>query len=391
MSGSCIGGTSSVASFCSCSKRCSFLRLVRQRARRRTTESELKLSNDRLRQAVEAGKCVGWDWDVKTGHDRWFGDLQTIFGMQSDTYYGHVEDFRRLIYPEDQELVWKAVADARRNREPFIAEFRVLRLDGTVRWVTGRGQFYYAANGDAERMLGMAVDITERKLAEEALKKSEEKFSKAFRESPMALAVTRMKDDRYIDVNDTYEQMTGWRREEIIGRTPFDLKLWVDPTQRTEMAKEIQTKGTVRNLEFRFRRKDGEQRTGLGSAELIEIEGAPCLMAVVADITEHKQIQEQLRESEARLAGIVGSAMDAIIATDSEQNIVLFNTAAEKMFGCATGEAIGTPVGRFIPERFRSEHKDQHTPLRRVRRRQSVPSLAGHIVGPPGKWGGISH
>ena len=123
------------------------------------------------------------------------------------------------------------------------------------------------------------------------------------------------------------------------------------------MAKEIQTKGTVRNLEFRFRRKDGEQRDGLGSAELIEIEGEPCLMAVVADITEHKQIQEQLRESEARLAGIVGSAMDAIIATDSEQNIVLFNTAAEKMFGCATAEAIGTPVERFIPERFRSAHK----------------------------------
>ena len=193
---------------------------------------------------MEVGKCVGWDWDVRTGHDRWFGDLQTMFGMQSDTYYGHIDDFRRRVHPEDQALVWNAVTDARRSRKPFTAEFRILRLDGTVRWMTERGQFYYAANGDAVRMLGMAVDITERKQAEEALKKSEEKFSKAFRESPMALAVTRMKDDRYIDVNDTYEQMTGWRREEIIGRTPFDLKLWVDPTQRTEMAKEIQTKGT---------------------------------------------------------------------------------------------------------------------------------------------------
>ena len=257
--------------------------------------------------------------------------------------------------------------------------------------MTERGQFYYAANGDAERMLGMAVDITERKQSEEALKKSEEKFSKAFRESPMALAVTRVKDHRYLDINDTYEQMTGWRRDEIIGRTPFDLEIWVDPTQRTKMAKEIQTKGTVRNLEFRFRRKDGEQRDGLGSAELIEIEGEPCLMAVVADITEHKQIQEQLRESEARLAGIVGSAMDAIIATDSEQNIVLFNTAAEKMFGCATAEAIGTPVERFIPERFRSAHKAR---IRRFGESEGASrslSLAGHIVGPPGKWGGISH
>ena len=149
-------------------------------------------------------------------------------------------------------------------------------------------------------MLGMAVDITERKLAEEALKKSEEKFSMAFRESPMALAVTSVKDNRYLDINDTYEQMTGWRRDEIIGRTPFDLKLWVDPTQRAGMAKEIQAKGTVRNLEFRFRRKDGEQRDGLASAELIEIEGEPCLMAVVADITERKQIQEQLQISRGK-------------------------------------------------------------------------------------------
>ena len=143
--------------------------LLRQRARRRTTESELKLSNDRLRHAVEAGKCVGWDWDVKTGRDRWFGDLQTMFGIQSDTYSGPIEDFYRRVHTEDRALVGKAVADAKQSRGPCAAEFRVLRLDGTVRWINARGQFYYAANGDAERMLGMAVDVTERKLAEESL------------------------------------------------------------------------------------------------------------------------------------------------------------------------------------------------------------------------------
>ena len=208
-------------------------------------------------------------------------------------------------------------------------------------------------------MLGMAVDITERKLAEEALKKSEEKFSKAFQESPMMLSVTTLKDHRYLDVNEAFEQITGWRREEVIGRTPFDLNLWVDPAQRVRMVKEVQTKGTVRNLEVAFRRKSGELRLGLGSAELIEIAGEPCIFSTVADITERKQIQEQLQISQARLAGIVGSAMDAIIATDAERNIVLFNTAAENVFGCAAGEAIGTAIDRFIPERFRLAHKEQ--------------------------------
>ena len=143
--------------------------LVRQRARRRKAETELQITYDRLRQAVEVGKTVGWDWDVKTGCDRWFGDLQTIFGIPSDTYSGHVDDFHRQIHPEDGARVGKAVADARNNRKPYASEFRVVRLDGSVRWLTARGQFYYAANGDAVRMLGMAVDITERKLAEESL------------------------------------------------------------------------------------------------------------------------------------------------------------------------------------------------------------------------------
>jgi signal transduction histidine kinase len=92
-----------------------------------------------------------------------------MFGIPADNYSGHVEDFRRSIHPEDRELVWKAVADARQSRKPYIAEFRVVRADGTTRWITARGKFYYAPNGDPERMLGMAVDITDRKLAEAAL------------------------------------------------------------------------------------------------------------------------------------------------------------------------------------------------------------------------------
>ena len=333
--------------------------LVRQRERRRKTETELNLTNDRLRQAMEAGKTLGWDWDVKTGRDRWFGDLQTIFGIQSNSYSGRVEDFHRLVHPEDRALVGKAVADARQSRKPYAAEFRVVRPDGTVRWITARGEFNYDANGDAERMLGMSVDITERKLAEEALKKSEEKFSKAFRKSPMLLTVTALKDHRYLDVNEAFEQISGWRREEVIGRTPFDLNLWVDPAQRVRMAKEIQAKGTLRNVEVAFRSKSGEVRLGLGSAELIEIAGEPCLLTMVTDITERKRIQEQLQISEARLAGIVGSAMDAVIATDAERNIVLFNTTAEKVFGCTADEAIGTAIDRFVPERFRLAHKEQ--------------------------------
>ena len=135
-----------------------------------------EVANDRLRLAMESGKSVGWDWDVKSGRDLWFGDLQTMFGIPSNTYSGHVEDFRRRIYPQDRGLVWKAVNDARMTKTSYSAEFRVLHAEGTLRWVAAKGTFYYLPNGEAMRMLGMAFDVTELKRTQEALRESEERL-----------------------------------------------------------------------------------------------------------------------------------------------------------------------------------------------------------------------
>jgi PAS domain S-box-containing protein len=136
---------------------------------RKLAEVELAVANDRLRLAMESGKSVAWDWDIKSGRDSWFGDLRTVFGIPSDSYIGNVEDFRRRVHPEDRDKVLTAANDAMKGHRPYTVEFRILWPDGTVRWVEATGKFYYSPDGEAVRMLGMDVDITERKLAEEAL------------------------------------------------------------------------------------------------------------------------------------------------------------------------------------------------------------------------------
>lgn len=314
------------------------------------------VANARLEMVMASGRSMGWEWDLVNGRVYWFGDLRTMFGIPSDTWSGQVEDFFRYVHPEDRQHTSQAVTDARVNHKPYEAEFRVVHQDGAVRWLAAKGSFYYSKSSQPERMLGMAVDITERKHVEEQLKKSEEKFSKAFRESPMALTLTSASDYRYLDVNESFEQITGWQRDEVIGRTPFDIQLWVDPQVRIEAVKRLRTEGVLRNLEAQFRVKDGSERIGLSSAELIEIGNETCMLAVTADITERKQIQEKLRESQERLSGVVESAMDAIIAIDEQQRIVLFNTAAERMFGCTAKDAVQNTIDRFIPEQFRTEH-----------------------------------
>ena len=101
--------------------------------------------------------------------------------------------------------------------------------------------------------------------------RSEEKFSKSFRHSPLAMIIASTKHDRYIDVNETFEQQTGWCRDEVIGRSPSDINLWVDAHQRSLFIKHLLAEGNVRDLEIRIRRKDGQIRTALGSAELVEV------------------------------------------------------------------------------------------------------------------------
>jgi PAS domain S-box-containing protein len=115
------------------------------------------------------------------------------------------------------------------------------------------------------------------------------------------MSIVSTKDDRYIDVNETFEQQTGWRRDEVIGRSPSDINLWVDPLQRSLFIEQLLAEGNLRDVEVKIRRKDGQIRTALGSAELIEVNGKPCALSVIADVTERKWAEEALASLSGRL------------------------------------------------------------------------------------------
>ena len=150
-------------------------------------------------------------------------------------------------------------------------------------------------------ILGLLWQRARRRKTEAELIRSEEKFSKSFRQSPLAISIASTKDSCYIDVNETFEQQTGWCRDEVIGRSPSDITLWVDPHQRSLFIKQLLAEGNVRDVEVKIRRKDGQTRTALGSAELIEVNGQPCALSVFADVTERKRAEEALASLSGRL------------------------------------------------------------------------------------------
>jgi len=146
----------------------------------------------------------------------------------------------------------------------------------------------------AALIFGLFWQRARRRKTEIQLRKSEEKFSKAFRQGPLGITIATMGDGRYIEVNETFETQTGWRRDEVIGRTPMEIGLWINPDQRTSFMKQLLANGRVRDLEVGVRRKDGQILMTLGSAEMIEVNGEACALSVIADITERKKAQEAM-------------------------------------------------------------------------------------------------
>ncbi|MEH2170654.1 MAG: PAS domain S-box protein [Nostoc sp.] len=147
----------------------------------------------------------------------------------------------------------------------------------------------------ADEVLAIVRDITERKQGEVALQNLAQKFAKAFSCSPDSITISTLQEGRFIEVNDSFVNLSGYGRDEAIGKTSFELNLWVDDRDRLNLVQELQSTGVARNLEIEFRQKSGEIITTLLSAEVIDLDGVPAILAVHHDITERKQVEAQLR------------------------------------------------------------------------------------------------
>ncbi|GBF33379.1 sporulation kinase [Desulfocucumis palustris] len=173
-------------------------------------------------------------------------------------------------------------------------ESRVKNAGGTYRDVIFYKATYIDTEGKAAGIVGVAIDITERKGMEEDLRLSEERFKKAFNASPAGIFIHRAMDRRIIDVNDSFILSSGYSREELIGRSIDDVDLWVNPEDNGRVYEYILKGGSVHNLEVRYYGKNGEIRTGLFSAEIIVIDGEECVLSLFFDTTENDRLKSEL-------------------------------------------------------------------------------------------------
>jgi len=213
------------------------------------------------------------------------------------------------------------------------------RRDGNAVWVSLNCRKVCGLDGQPLYTEGFIEDITERKRMQDALRKSAETLAKVFRSSPTTTMLFKLVDTEYrvADVNESFEQATGYRREEAVGRTMEGLGLWVDHSEGIEYMKQFRASGRVRSFEHRFRRNNGEIGVCLSSAESIEIDGLPYAIAATIDITKQKQVEVTMRS----LVTAIEQSADTIVITDLNGIIQYCNPAFSKVTGYSIEEAIG--------------------------------------------------
>ena len=219
-------------------------------------------------------------------------------------------------------------------------EFEVVGLRGTRRWMETHAVPLRNPADGAMVQLAITRDITDRKQAELALRLSEERFEIAFRSSPHPVVITELATGRCIEVNDTALQLFGFQRHEAVGHTTIAIELWPKPDDRIRFVAQLLAHGTLRGVEFTFQTKDRRLRHCLVSSELIELNGTRCILTVGTDVTEKKEAEAALRESEERWQRFVADAPVGLVIADADKRILSANKAFCTLTGYSEQEVI---------------------------------------------------
>ncbi len=230
----------------------------------------------------------------------------------------------------------------RSGRPVLNQEERETWPDRPSAWVSTTKMPLRDSGGHVIGTFGISRDITERKEAQIALQQSEERLATIFKLAPIAISITDMSDGLFRDVNEAFVKLLGFRREELVGRTSVAVGIWADPRDRDGLLRALAERGEVRDYQLRLRTKDGRVRIVRGSNQRMELEGRVVLVSAFTDMTEQREAERLLQESEARFRTAFMTVSDAhYIATRDDGRILEVNDRFGTVFGYAREEVLG--------------------------------------------------
>lgn len=300
-------------------------------------------------------------------------DAILVIRYDDGTVIDFNNSFTRLLgYTREQAIgqpvadleLWMAPEDRRALLERFSRERHVTDLEARLRNFDGHSVpvelslRFIELDGEL-CVLCIARDISKRLEAERAARSSEEKFTQVFTQSPDGVVVISSRDFVIREVNAAFLRGSGYAAQEIIGQSIRLFQTGPDSDELEQTLEALVRQGRVANREMRFRTKDGRELTALVSGTVTDIDGEPCLLCIIKDISDLRHAQEQLRRSEERFRGAFENAPIGILLLDPLGHIFQANRFATELLGYSDGALANLHVSRLVPADERADLKEQ--------------------------------
>ncbi len=317
---------------------------TRQTTELARTEQELRDSEARTRLLLEAADVGLWDWDLVNNETYFSPEWKRQIGYRDDELPSAFAEWESRLHPDDRAATLAAVQAFREGLRPhYDVEFRLRHRDGSWRWIFARANFVRDAMGEPIRMLGSHTEITERKLAAEALRASEERFKYAEDATRDGIWDLNMATGS-VYYSPQWERLLGYSQGEVPQTVDFFFQS-VHPQDLAQVQQQMQDHmaghTAIKQGEVRLRMKDGSYRWFLDRGKVVarDASGAPARMVgTITDIAERHQIEEALVASETMLRAIIDASPVPMALNDAQQNFALVNPAFIDAFGYAPSE-----------------------------------------------------
>jgi len=351
-----------------------YTQTLEQKVKDRTQEimirsEDLKKIRERLELAMDAGEHGFWDWNLDTDDVYFSPRYYTMLGYEPGELPMKLETWVNLMHPDDQKTIVPEVENYVKNAQPYEVEFRLKTKDGDWKWISGRGKSYEKdVDGIPHRAVGVHVDITGRKQAEEALRESEEMFKKLFEFAPDGFYLNDL-EGNFIDGNKVAQEIIGYKKEELVGSS--FLKLGLLPPEEIPKAAEL----LIENFNGRATGPDEFILNRKGRTPVVveimtlpvTIKSQKVVLGIARDITLRKRTEKALKESEEKYRTILESIENGYYEVDIAGNFTFFNDSAcrifgyprDKLMGMNNRESMSTRTSKRIYKAFNNVYKTE--------------------------------
>ena len=315
--------------------------LQQEIAQRQQLEVALRDSEERLRLALDVSQMGLWDWNILTNQVIWSENYELLFGLLPSSFDGPYETFQKCVYPEDKQSVMQGIGHALAQKTEYNDEFRIVRSDQSVHWISAKGKFIYDEQGQAVRMIGVCMETTVCKQAQESTRE----LTTQVREQANILnaILTASVDHIYIfNRRGCYQYVSrdgatilGFKPQDLVGKTLQELDLPTDLVEQVDnQLKAVIKTGKPIKDECKYVTADGVHYyeyilTPLRNLNQ-SIEG---VITVSRDITEHKRAEKILRESEARFRRLFESNLIGVAFWNVDGFVIDANDAFLQLAG----------------------------------------------------------